>query len=115
MGKRQRRRTREQREVVTPCRRDLDAGRDHDGEATARLKLLIEQRAQIQNEIDAEVDCLERWGFDWPTIGRALGVTRQAARQHHLRRHQLREEQLGVPDTTPATRLEKYGSVRPRP
>jgi hypothetical protein len=98
MGKRQRRRTREQREVVTPIRRDLQAGRDDDGEATARLKLLVEQRAQIQTEIDAEVDCLEGWGFDWPTIGRALGVTRQAARQRHRRLQAQRLATAGLPD-----------------
>jgi hypothetical protein len=68
-------------------RTDLDVGRDPTGEATARHTRLVEQRMRIQNEIDGEIDRLEGWGFDWPTIGKALGVTRQAARQRHGRRH----------------------------
>jgi hypothetical protein len=51
-----------------------------------RLRCLVEQRARIEHEIDAEVDQLHIWGFDWPTIAGALGVTRQAAGQRHKRR-----------------------------
>jgi hypothetical protein len=40
----------------------------------------------IDQEIDAEVDRLEDLGCSWPTIARAMGVTRQAARQRHMRR-----------------------------
>jgi len=56
-------------------------------DATARLRRLVVQRSVIDREIDAEIDRLEGWGFSWPTITRALGVTRQAARQRHQRRH----------------------------
>ena len=86
MGKRQRRRMREQGPHLQQHRPDLDAGRDPTGEATARLRRLVDQRSRIQHEIDAEVGRLHGWGFDWPTIARALGVTRQAARQRHHRR-----------------------------
>lgn len=65
----------------------VDPRRAAEDEATARLRRLVGQRAVIDREIDAEVDRLEGWGFSWPTIARALGVTRQAARQRHQRRH----------------------------
>ena len=87
MGKRQRRRLREQRELTTQSRPDTERRRDPTGEATARLAQLVEQQSRLQLEIDAEVDELERFGFDWPTIAHALGVTRQAARQRYRRRH----------------------------
>jgi hypothetical protein len=86
MGKRQRRRLREQSQPVAPYRPwRIDPKRAAEDEATARLGRLVNQRDVIDREIDAEVDRLEGWGVSWPTIGRALGVTRQAARQRHLR------------------------------
>ncbi|HTQ19411.1 hypothetical protein [Mycobacterium sp.] len=85
MGKRQRRRLREHPNTRI-SRTDLQAARDPTGDATARLRGLVEQRACIEHEIDTEVDQLHRWGFDWPTIADAVGVTRQAARQRHNRR-----------------------------
>lgn len=87
MGKRQRRRLREQYRVLPRPRPDLELHRDPAGEATARLRHLVEQMAGLQHEVDTEVDLLYSWGFDWPTIANALGVTRQAARQRHHRRH----------------------------
>jgi DNA-directed RNA polymerase specialized sigma24 family protein len=86
MGKRQRRRLREQ-DRLAPPRPDLDLHRDPTGEATARLRQLVEQLGELQREIDTEIDLLYSWGFDWSTIATALGVTRQAARQRFLRRH----------------------------
>lgn len=93
MGKRQRRRLREH-QYVQFRRPDLQAARDPTAEATARLRRLVEQRMRIAHEIDVEVDRLHGWGFDWPTIASALGVTRQAARQRHLR-HFARRPQPG--------------------
>jgi hypothetical protein len=58
-------------------------------EATARLRQLVEQRAAIDRELDREIDDLEAKGFGWPRIARALGVSRQAARQRNLRRKNL--------------------------
>jgi hypothetical protein len=87
MGKRQRRRLREQSQPVTrysPA--TIDPRQSAEDEATARLKRLVDQRAVIEREIDAEIDRLECSGFTWPTIARALGVSRQATRQRHLRR-----------------------------
>jgi hypothetical protein len=87
MGKRQRRRAREQTKPVMPYwPTRVDPRCAAEDEATARLRRLVRQRAMIDREIDAEVDRLEGWGFSWPTIARALGVTRQAARQRHARR-----------------------------
>jgi hypothetical protein len=55
-------------------------------EVTGHLRRLVEQRALIDREINAEIDRLATWGFSWGTIARALGVTRQGARQRHMRR-----------------------------
>lgn len=96
MGKRQRRRLREHQHARF-FRPDLDAARDPTGEATARLRRLVEQRLRIEPEIDGEVDRLHDWGFDWPTIASALGVTRQAARQRHSRRAKDPTAQSSLP------------------
>jgi hypothetical protein len=64
----------------------IDPRRAAEDDAAVRLRRLVHQRAVIDREIDAEVDRLEGRGFSWPVIARALGVTRQAARQRHERR-----------------------------
>jgi hypothetical protein len=96
MGKRQRRRLREHGQPVMPHWTDPDPKRDAEDEATTRLRRLVDQRKVIDREIDAEIDRLEVWGFTWAVIGRALGVTPQAARQRSARRrgspHRARAE-----------------------
>jgi hypothetical protein len=62
MGKRQRRRRRDQ---TLTFQQRFDRGQrvtDEDG-ATERLRRLVEQRAVLEREIDAETDRLEGWGF----------------------------------------------------
>jgi hypothetical protein len=86
MGKRQRRRLRQQ---IPPAARywpNRDPKRVAEDEAVDGLRQLVVLRERIEREIDAEVDRLQGWGFNWPTIARGLGVTRQAARQRQLRR-----------------------------
>ena len=51
------------------------------------LKQLVRERAEITALIEAQVDLLAAEGYSWPDIAAALGVTRQAARQAHARRH----------------------------
>ena len=102
MGKRQRRRLREEHRVLPRPRPDLELHRDPTGEATARLRHLVEQVAGPQHEIDTEIYLLYGWGFDSPTIANALGVTRQAARQLALsctvhRRHLVLKPCSGCP------------------
>jgi hypothetical protein len=88
MGKRQRKRSRTGQVSVQLRERSMTIHRaPAEFEATARLRQLVERRMRIETEIDAEVDHLEGRGFSWPTIARALGVTRQAARQRYQRRH----------------------------
>jgi hypothetical protein len=90
VGKRQRRRVREPGQpVMSYWPGTANPRRTAEDQATVRLRRLVGQRAMIEREIDAEVDRLDGWGFSWPTIARALGVTRQAARQQHQRRHSL--------------------------
>ncbi|HVT21898.1 MAG TPA: hypothetical protein VHE57_10955, partial [Mycobacteriales bacterium] len=111
MGKRQRRRLREQPNNRT-FRGDLEAARDPTGEATARLRRLVDQRVRIEGEIDSEIDQLHGWGFDWPTIAAALGVTRQAARQRHLRRDPM-PRRKSYPGVTASAAGNNDGPRRP--
>jgi hypothetical protein len=53
----------------------------------ARLAELAARQREVQAAIDAQVDLLAAAGTPWPQIAAALGVTRQAARQRHCRRH----------------------------
>lgn len=56
--------------------------------AHGRLRRLVElraARASVEVAIEREVDELVALGTDWGSIGRALGVSRQAARQRYGR------------------------------
>lgn len=48
-----------------------------------RLREMSTSRAELEALIAAEVIELVRLGTDWGTMGRALGVSRQAARQRY--------------------------------
>jgi hypothetical protein len=48
-----------------------------------RLEELCRARARLEDAITSEVAALTALGTDWGTIGRALGVSRQAARQRY--------------------------------
>jgi hypothetical protein len=50
------------------------------------------QRDQADAELAALTDHAAALGISWPHIARHLGVTRQAARQQHQRRHQTAGE-----------------------
>lgn len=49
------------------------------------LKVLVARRDAAQEAVDDEVRALVRQGCSWPAIGRALGVSRQGARQRYRR------------------------------
>ncbi len=51
---------------------------------TAPLAALVGERRIVEEAIGAEVGRLRRRGVDWAAIGRALGVSRQAARQRYM-------------------------------
>jgi hypothetical protein len=44
-------------------------------------------RDEAEAELAALIDHAVAAGIGWPQIARHLGVSRQAARQHYLRRH----------------------------
>lgn len=48
-----------------------------------RLNQLRAARSDIESAISREIDTLVALGTDWGSIGRALGVSRQAARQRY--------------------------------
>jgi predicted transcriptional regulator len=50
------------------------------------------QRDETDAELAALIDHAAALGISWPHIARHLGVTRQAARQQHQRRHQAGRE-----------------------
>ena len=52
-----------------------------------RLDELVRARRQVEEQIAAQVDDLAAAGTSWPVIAEVLGVSRQAARQAHYRRH----------------------------
>jgi hypothetical protein len=93
MGKRQRRRQRQQ-SIAKP--RPLSIPRRHDqwpafvrlaGPAMTReLAALVDRQREAEAATDREVDRLVRLGVSWPLIAAALQVSRQAARQRWLRR-----------------------------
>lgn len=74
MGRRARRR---QREVETVIRQLAGADQD-DGPDLARL---VSLRRRLDDDIRAEVLRLRSAGASWAVLGRALGTSRQAARQ----------------------------------
>ena len=52
---------------------------------TKVLTALVERRRQAIESVDAEVQRLAQAGMDWGELGRALGTTRQGARQRYGR------------------------------
>jgi hypothetical protein len=85
MGKRQRRRLREQA-LMSRQRRSRLVRTSPEEQAVAHLRDLQEQRRRFEAAIEHEIKRLRAGGVGWPPIALALGVTRQAARQRHLRR-----------------------------
>lgn len=59
--------------------------------SAAKVIERIGRAKQQRDELDAElallIDHAVALGIGWPQIASRLNVTRQAARQHHLRRH----------------------------
>lgn len=87
MGKRSRSRIRlaaRQGRPLPPPPATVDPG---EPSGLARLAELAARQHEVQAAVDAQVDVLAAAGTPWPAIAAALGVTRQAARQRHQRRH----------------------------
>lgn len=51
------------------------------------LAELVTARREVEEMVAAQVDVLAAAGTPWPVIAQVLGVSRQAARQAHQRRH----------------------------
>ena len=63
----------------TPFRRPPDGAASR----LVRLQELCDSRHELDAAIATEVGALAALGTDWGTIGRTLGVSRQAARQRY--------------------------------
>ncbi|MFL6238364.1 MAG: hypothetical protein ACJ735_02565 [Actinomycetes bacterium] len=95
MGKRARRRAREQRTRGPDERASLAAVLAQTAWPDALASLeelhsLVQARAALDIRIHAVVDELATKGTSWARVALVLGVSRQAARQAYLRRHPQR-------------------------
>ena len=54
--------------------------------AVEQLRELVAQRESASVAVDREVNRLRRLGASWPDVAKALGVSRQAARQKYTAR-----------------------------
>lgn len=88
MGKRARRRARQQQADVEQRRPVAEAvlARRSRSDSVGELRRLADGRRVIDRRIDDVIDQLVAKGVSWVTIGEALGISRQAARQAYLRR-----------------------------
>ncbi len=55
-------------------------------DAVEQLRQLVAQRESASVAVDREVNRLRRLGASWPDVAKALGVSRQAARQKYTAR-----------------------------
>ena len=94
MGKRGRRRAREQVARAATAATGgsaLPAATSYtEGTSLEALQELVATRVAVERRIRDVVDELIATGITWARIGAVLGMTRQGARQGHLRRHQQR-------------------------
>lgn len=94
MGKRARNRRRRQTQAApAPAARQalrqpvLSNPGNTQADGLEQLGKLVEARRTVNEAIAAQVDDLAAAGVSWPVIADVLGVSRQAARQAHARRH----------------------------
>ena len=65
----------------------LDAANHKRIDGLARLAELTAQAGRLNAQITEQIDALAAAATPWPAIAQALGVSRQAAHQGHIRRH----------------------------
>jgi hypothetical protein len=68
----------------------LDAAHRKRMDGLARLAELTTAARRLDAQITEQVDALAATATSWPSIAQALGVSRQAAHQGHIRRHRAR-------------------------
>ena len=81
MGKRARQRRRDVAAIVEAVQQPTAA--DGQGHAEPLLVSLVHRRQRLDADIAAEVARLRAAGVSWTVVGRALGVSRQGARQRY--------------------------------
>ena len=79
----------------------------------ARLAELTTQAKRLDAQINEQVDALAAAATSWPAIAQALGVTRQAAHQGHIRRHRTRPDPPDRPRHAAPTRAPAAGRLNP--
>ena len=65
----------------------LEATNHKRADGLARLAELTTAAQRLNAQITEQVDALAAAATPWPAIAQALGVSRQAAHQAHIRRH----------------------------
>ena len=93
----------------------LDAANHKRMDGLARLAELTVQAQRLDAQITEQVDILAAAATSWPAIAQALGVTRQAAYQGHIRRHRTRPDPPERPRHAAATRAPAAGRLNPSP
>jgi hypothetical protein len=68
----------------------LEATNHKRADGLARLAELTTEAQRLDAQITEQIDALAAAATSWPAIAQALGVTRQAAHQGHIRRHRTR-------------------------
>ena len=76
----------------------------------ARLAELATAARLLDAQITEQVDALAAAATSWPAIAQALGVSRQAAHQRHIRRHRAQTE---PPRHAARTRAPAAGRLTP--
>ena len=76
----------------------------------ARLTELTTAAQRLKAQITEQVDALAAAATSWPAIAQALGVSRQAAHQAHIRRHRTQAE---PPRHAAPTRVPDAGRLTP--
>jgi hypothetical protein len=68
----------------------LEATNHKRTDGLARLAELTTAAQLLDAQITEQIDALAAAATSWPAIAQALGVSRQAAHQGHIRRHRAR-------------------------
>lgn len=80
----------------------LEAANHTRMDGLARLAELTTAAQLLDAQITEQIDALAADATSWPAIAQALGVSRQAAHQRHIRRHRPQAEPLPHAARAPA-------------
>ena len=92
----------DRRQQVLSKTSPLEATNHQRADGLARLAELTTAAQFLDAQITEQIDALAAAATSWPAIAQALGVSRQAAHQRHIRRHRPQAEPLPHAARAPA-------------